>query len=194
MMRPDTSSSPRSRRILQAGLLTAVATLLVAGAASARIRTCRKDPVVVLSNGQVVRMTAVIGAPDEDVAFIAYTLQAPTGTTIEQIAYSGGPAAAQKEAVYFYPTLPAGQFSTTTVVYTTGAAADVTAITGVGGVSGEVQGWQQQPLVVNLVTPIPPDRGGDAGGKEEDGGKNKSDGHGKGHGPGKDGGNGKGKG
>ncbi len=66
--------------------------------ALAGVRVCRLDPIVVLSDGRVVRMTAEIAASADDVDIVVYTLHVPTGVEATRVTYTGG-ALAQKERV-----------------------------------------------------------------------------------------------
>jgi hypothetical protein len=99
-----------------------------------RIIICRTDPIVFLSDGTRVKMTADIGTAAENVQGIVYTLHAPVGTSVVRIVYTG---AHVPETVDFFADRTAGTYDTDTVVSVAGnsaqSAVGVTATTVVNG-------------------------------------------------------------
>ena len=132
-------------------LLGLVAALHLPGTASAGIKACRADPIVTLSNGRVVQMTTEIAGDPANVRMITYTLHAPAGTSVTNIAYTGG-ALAGKETVVFYADLPAGQYTTSTLVTVSGSRLSVKTTTRVGGQSATISGRSGQSLLLKFTT------------------------------------------
>lgn len=52
---------------------------------------CRTDPIVTLSNGVVVHLSATINDTPSDVTGVAYTLHAPIGTSVVSVVYPPDP-------------------------------------------------------------------------------------------------------
>lgn len=73
--------------VFAAGLL---ASLLGAPHHAHAATGCRSDPIVVLSNGTVLDLSAAIGADVSTVAQIGYTLHAPAGSTIARVVSTDG--------------------------------------------------------------------------------------------------------
>src|SRR5436305_10619659 len=65
--------------VLSASLL---ARSLLAPATHAAIGDCRSDPVVTLSNGHALDLSAVVDDTTTDVRQVSYTLHAPLGTWV----------------------------------------------------------------------------------------------------------------
>ncbi len=123
--------------------------------AHAEISGCGSDPVVLLSNGVAVDLSAAIDDVATDVQQVAYTLHAPVGTRVVGWQISDGPLG-PKETLQFYADNAPNTYGTTTVVYTLTPHISATATTQVmsampsAGVS--TSGWDAQPLRVQ-VTP-----------------------------------------
>jgi len=73
-----------------AGLAVSVLGGAPAPAAHAAV-ACRADPIVTLSNGLVVHLSATIADLPSDVLSVAYTLHAPTGTSVRSVIYPPDP-------------------------------------------------------------------------------------------------------
>lgn len=149
------SSAPvitRHRRILRAGMLVSlwamILTLLMPSNALAAM-SCRADPIVTLSNGKVVQMISFMETDPANVRGIVYTLRAPAGTTVKNIAYTGG-ALAGKEKVVFIADRAAGVYVSETVITTTTSGVRVSAQTRIGGASALISGLSGQRLVANF--------------------------------------------
>jgi hypothetical protein len=82
-----------------------------------RIIICRTDPLVFLSDGTKVKMTAEIGTAAENVQGIVYTLHAPRGTSVVRIVYPGQQV---PETVIFHADRPANTYDIDTIVSVSG--------------------------------------------------------------------------
>lgn len=114
--------------------------------ASAAIVSCRADPIVTLSNGKVVQMTAFMETDAANVQMITYTLRAPKGTTVVNVAYTGGELA-NKEKFVFYADRSSNNYGTETVVTTHTAGVRVSAQTRIGGQSATISGLSGERLL-----------------------------------------------
>jgi len=97
---------PRLARPRHAAALLAAGLLInspLVRVAHADIGGCRSDPVVVLSNGVVVDLSAVIADDAADVRGVAYTLHVPAGLRAVSVAPSGGRSAPRKRSRW-WPT------------------------------------------------------------------------------------------
>jgi len=95
-------------------------------AAYARLAECRSDPLVILSDGTVLDISADIGALLFDVKEIHYTLHIPTGLKVV-IAVSTPNWPTTIERFTVYADNPPGTFTSTTTVYTREENTPVTA-------------------------------------------------------------------
>jgi hypothetical protein len=118
--------------------------------AGAAISLCRTDPIVLLSNGVVVDMTATIGTASTNVQQIVYVLHAPAGTRVNRVVYTQG-GLNGREQFQFFADAAAGTYASVTTVSTTVKSISVTASTQVSGVgSGTVSGYSGQALTVHI--------------------------------------------
>jgi hypothetical protein len=125
--------------------------------ASARVKVCRKDPVVSLSNGDVVQMTATIETDAANVRHVTYTLRVPQGTTMLRIAYTGGSLRARDETVVLVDDLPQRgkgprHYQIVTSVEFQRGEASFTATTRVASVVASARGNGLTPAIVSIVT------------------------------------------
>ena len=90
--------------------------------ALARIRVCRGDPIVVLSDKRVVRMTVEVAVGAEDVDVIVYTLRVPRGVTAKEIVYTGGALSDKERITIVDDQAGPNLYTTTTIVQTTAAS------------------------------------------------------------------------
>ena len=104
----------RGGALLCAALLAG--TVLVPSA-RADLVACRSDPVVILSNGVTVDLTATINDTAADVQQVAYTLHAPMGTSIVSVLYTSG-VLGPKEVLRFVADSTAGVYRSLTHVRT----------------------------------------------------------------------------
>src|SRR2546421_11994133 len=87
----------RRRRLATAVLGATLLTVsLIPHSTSAAIFLCRTDPVVLLSDGTVIRLQTTISANPADVQWVSYTVHAPAGTTLSRLVYTGGSLGAQE--------------------------------------------------------------------------------------------------
>lgn len=122
---------------------------LAPSAAEARIIACRADPIVSLSSGTQVRMAVSIGTDASQVRFIAYTLHAPRGMSIQRVIYPHG-YAALKETVRLRADMPRDTYVVDAFVAATGSNVRVTASTRVSSMgSGSVAGLAGQHLIIH---------------------------------------------
>jgi hypothetical protein len=141
----------RQRISLTGALLTA--TILGGSLASRPAHAamgCMTDPFVVLSNGVVTHLYAVL--PDNnvgDVRSVTYNLVIPAGTTVVQQVATDGLMGA-KEHFQYSATNRAGKYNTTTVVQTATMGGRVTATTSIGTASSSTSGKVNQALHIHL--------------------------------------------
>jgi hypothetical protein len=107
-----------ARPIMAIGLsLALLASVLIAQPASAAIRSCRTDPVILLSNGELLQTDATIETDEENVQQVTYTLHLPVGVKV--IAIVNTPSrVGDREVVKFVDDLPPYHYSTDTVITT----------------------------------------------------------------------------
>ena len=115
---------------------------------------CRSDPVVILSNGVTVDLTATINDTEADVQQVAYALHAPMGTSIVSVLYTSG-ALGPKEVLQFFADSTAGVYRSLTQVRTGShgvAVAAQTIAVPLGGLParGAATGQDQQALWVQV--------------------------------------------
>lgn len=145
-----TGSSSRTRlRLVEISLLVIACVLFVPSSSFAAISGCRGDPIVWLSNGQMVQMAAIAEAPAANVRRIVYTLHAPRGLSVSKIVYTGG-ALQSKEKVVFAADLDAGTYSTDTLVETKSRHVRVTAITHIGSQKSSLAGTSGKHLITHF--------------------------------------------
>ncbi len=149
LARFTTARAIRLTRLIPVGLAAFLA-VTVATPARAALGVCGGDPVVVLSDGAVVDLDAVVNTSLSDIRGIAYTLHAPAGTVVVAI-MSLGP---QQTLDVINDTAPRTYTSVTTVA-TMGGPVGATAITTVtltGGIihTASIAGQSGQPLALRL--------------------------------------------
>jgi len=120
---------PRPRRALVAAALLAAglgAAAIGPGPATAHgAAGVGCDPIVVLSNGVTVQMTATIGVGDSStIGSIPWQLHAPSGTSVVSVTYNDGVSA--KEKLQFTADQPAGTYQTSVMVKASVKGASVT--------------------------------------------------------------------
>lgn len=121
------------------------------------VLACRADPVVFLSNGVKINLSATLyNTRGSDVRGIIYTLHAPAGASVTNVVYTGG-AFAGKESFVFFDDNAAHSYDSTTYVDTVSQGVSVTATaqaagnkTGVPPVSASGYDHQNIPVHVTL--------------------------------------------
>lgn len=145
------STQSQSYRI---GVLLFLVALLAAfpvSTVSAALRTCRTDPIVMLSDGNTVAMSATMATEAGNVRQIAYKLHVPSGVTVTKIVFTGGEWA-KKEVVEVYADLPSGKYRSETTVFTHSGSASVSATARLkSGFFGTARGRSGERLVVDLT-------------------------------------------
>lgn len=87
----DRSPVRPRRALLGAGLLAAGLWAATAPApVHAALSRCSSDPIVYLSTGVKVDLTATLGVDREDVLRISYALHVPAGATVTRVVYTSG--------------------------------------------------------------------------------------------------------
>lgn len=122
--------------------------------ARAGVRSCRTDPLVWLSNDQIVQMSATISADPSDVRLVTYTLHAPAGTSITRVQYTGNPFT-NKEQVVFVADLPADHYTTDTIVNTGDLSVPVVATSAVYPLADSVAGLSGSHMPLDFVVEQP---------------------------------------
>lgn len=121
------------------------------GTARASIGGCRSDPVVTLSNGVVLDLSATIADTADDVRGTTYTLHAPVGTGVVAVVGTDGVLGLTERFVFQADQVPS-TYVTQTVVRTGqgGVAVSVTTdVVGAGAtLTGTAAGVSGQPLRV----------------------------------------------
>jgi hypothetical protein len=120
----------RVMAVTAAALLSVVVGSLGVQRAGAVTTYCRSDPVVTLSNGATLDLSASIGDSLSDVQKVVYVVHAPSGTRVLAIVNTDG-LMGLKESVQFYANDTAGTYDTSTTVYTGHSKISVTATTDV---------------------------------------------------------------
>ncbi len=101
--------------VLAAGLLAGLLLGASAPQAAHAALSSSTDPIVNLSNGVQVQITAALATSSSAVSTIAYTLHVPTGARVTKITYTGG-GFTGKETVTVYADDAAHSYDTATLV------------------------------------------------------------------------------
>jgi len=135
---------------IAAAILIAVLALIPPSAYTAALR-CRSDPVVVLSNGTLIDLSADVDALLWDIASVNYTLHVPQGlTAILIVRTPNWPGT--KETFRIVDDQPPNTFDSTTTVLTKRPGVGVTANLLVNLQYAAARGWDGQPLRVGVTT------------------------------------------
>ena len=131
-------------------VLFAVLALIPPSAYTAALR-CRSDPVVVLSNGTLIDLSADVDAMLWDIASVNYTLHVPQGLrAILIVRTPNWPGT--KETFRIIDDQPQKTFDSTTTVFTKRPGIGVTANLLVNLQFAAARGWDGQPLRVGVQT------------------------------------------
>src|SRR5205823_3344346 len=114
-----------SAAVLSVGLL---AMSLPSHDAHAELAACRSDPVMLLSNGMALDLSATIDDTSADVQQVTYIVYAPVGTRVTAVIHTSG-LLGPKETLQYYPDNPAHDYAVATVVTTMTPNTGVTATT-----------------------------------------------------------------
>lgn len=141
----------KGRALLLAGslLLTASAAALP-GSAEAQVSICRTDPVVTLSNGDVVTLASSIRDSARDVRRVVYSLHGPVGTSALHVGFANSSANIRESISYHADLEWYGYVATTRVI--TGKSSIVSdRIQWNGGFVSVVQGRTGQVLTLRTA-------------------------------------------
>jgi len=152
-LRARTPRAARGGVALGVGLL-AGALLMPAAPAQASIGGCRSDPVVILSDGVTLDLSATIDDDARDVRETIYVLHAPVGTRVVGVVGTDG-AVGLTERFYVYADGAAHTYATATMVVTGSPRIGVTATTAVvtaGGTAlASARGQDRQWVPVSVA-------------------------------------------
>ncbi len=119
--------------------------------AHARLAMCRSDPLVLLSDGTVLDISADIGALLWDVEDVHYDLHIPKGlSVVVSVSTPNWPTTVEHFTVY--ADNPPGTFTSTTTVFTREENTPVTANFLVNTIYRTLDGVSGQPLTVEIKT------------------------------------------
>lgn len=117
--------------------------------AYARLAVCRSDPLVLLSDGTVLDISADIGALLWDVKEVHYTLHIPAGLkVVVSVSTPNWPTTVERFTVY--ADNPPGTFTSTTTVFTREENTPVTANFLVNTTYRTLDGVSGQPLTMEI--------------------------------------------
>src|SRR5690348_13123297 len=103
-----------------AGLVVLMGMVFTAGGAlpaQASHSACRTDPIVILSDGHRLNLTALVNIDSSGVQQINYTLHIPSGVGVTRIIYTQG-VPGLRESFAYYADQPARRYITTTNIHT----------------------------------------------------------------------------
>lgn len=135
-------------------VFSAVVVLLLAGVpnspvADARLAVCRSDPLVLLSDGTLIDISADIGALLFEVKEVHYALRIPEGLdVVASVSTPNWPTTIERFTVY--ADNPPGIFTSTTTVHTRRADTPVTANFLVNSVYRTLDGVSGQGLTIEI--------------------------------------------
>ncbi len=146
----------RPRRVLLASTLFAASLVAAAlGSGSEAVHAAVGvgcDPIVTLSNGAVVHLTATIYDTPTDITDATYTMHAPVGTTVRSVAYPTDPNNIP-QTFYFYADNPSGVWDSYTNVATKTSGVAVTATAQVANFNTfSASGLSNQDVHTHVVT------------------------------------------
>ncbi|HZU11835.1 MAG TPA: hypothetical protein VFB58_03270 [Chloroflexota bacterium] len=127
---------------------------LLAPRANAELGACYSDPVVVLSNGVTLDLSATINDSESDISQVAYSIHAPAGISVNSITYTSGPLG-PKEVFRLVSSGTSTTYRVATLVSTGTTVpvdASVDAVTANSATLVSMSGNSNQQIVVD-VTP-----------------------------------------
>ncbi|HZT95232.1 MAG TPA: hypothetical protein VFB34_00180 [Chloroflexota bacterium] len=150
-----------SRLVAFSGIVAAGLLLIPLGASttfatkSSHLSGCRSDPVIFLSNGNMLDLSATVNTAESGVRLVTYTVHIPTGVKISRIQYTQGFLRREKVVAYADDTL--GTYDSATDVQTTrsGVAVSTTGVvvykSGTKSEMASTSGWSDQDLYLHFV-------------------------------------------
>lgn len=139
----------RSRRGLPFLVALLAALFAATTPAYAAASICRTDPVVILTDGTIIDISASIDTPLFNLQHVTYTLHGPVGARVLLVLRTPN-LPNTTESFQFYADGPADQIETDTLVTTSTSNTGVTATTLVGLRMRSVSGGANEHLVVQL--------------------------------------------
>jgi hypothetical protein len=100
-------------------LIVLMVSLLYTQPVSAAIRTCRTDPIFVLSNGGFIQTDVVIETDAANVLEVRYQLHVPRGVEVLLFPVHTPSSLWHKEVVEVFDDMPPYQYATVTTIRTT---------------------------------------------------------------------------
>ncbi|MBI4675183.1 MAG: hypothetical protein HY741_26375 [Chloroflexi bacterium] len=116
----------------------------------ARVAGCRTDPIVTLTNGDQVRITVEVDAPEDQVRSINYTLHAPPGVEIKNIVYTAGGLGEREHLTLVNDEQPNYYTSETVVMVGNTVAVSATSVWTATTYRGAASGYGEDTLSVRL--------------------------------------------
>jgi hypothetical protein len=143
-------TAPRKLLLVALLALSLIVSLAGSPAASAAVRSCRRDPIITMSNGYNFNVTAVLATAPDDVESIVYTVHGPKGLAMTRVVYTGDKSRA-REKVVFVADQEANTYSVDTVATTETPEVETTVTVAEGGQRWSVTGPSGTHLVVEFV-------------------------------------------
>ena len=140
---------PRSRRTLPFLVATLAALFAMTAPAYAAASVCRTDPIVILTDGTIIDISASIDSPLFTLQHVTYTLHAPVGSRVLLVLRTPN-LPRTTESFEFYADGPPDQIQTDTLVTTSTSNVGVTATMLVGLRMQSISGEANEHLVVQL--------------------------------------------
>lgn len=112
--------------LLGLGIVGLVVTPINVGALSS---VCRVDPIVILTDGTHLRLTATIQSDDTLIQQINYIVHVPEGAVVRQIIYTGGPFQTGEQVQVYADQAPRVFTTETTVLMNKAADCDTVVTT-----------------------------------------------------------------
>jgi hypothetical protein len=133
-----------------------LASPILSGSASAGLITCAIDPVLTLSDGTQLQISATVNDDPSDIQSVTYEVHGPKGTAMTGLSFPNDPLS-YLESVTYVPDGPAPKYSARTTV-TTGlsgvtVSASMTATNPTSGSqgSGTVAGLSGQTMYLTIM-------------------------------------------
>jgi hypothetical protein len=131
-------------------LIVLMVSLLYAQPVSAAIRTCRTDPIFLLSNGGFIQTDVVIETDAANVLEVRYQLHVPRGVKVLLFPVHTPSSLWHKEVVEVFDDMPPYQYATVTTIRTTMPNIRWEANTRTLLGSGSAIGYSGQSLTINI--------------------------------------------
>ncbi len=144
----------RSRRLAFAVATAGLLGVMFAPVHAHAMQACYSDPIVLLSNGQTVDLSAQIADSSADVTSVSYILTLPTHVTPTQVVYTGGAFAGKEHFTYKNRGDTTRVYGSSTVLTTATAGIGLTAQSRVTGVYGQAQASASGEAGQNLAISV----------------------------------------